>query len=139
VVLGSHEKVAGLGWVVGSLLRNIVSARSIRVVPVAGESLSENGVQGLLDASGGMEGRKSVCRHRGKQEKKRNNKSSKNVRGLDVPSTQIEFDHRNKALNRVIDRGHRKKRFGVCHEAMQIFQSVPSQLLVGFGMVAHTW
>jgi hypothetical protein len=139
VVLGSHEKVAGLGWVVGSLLRNIVSARSIRVVPVAGESLSENGVQGLLDASGGMEGRKSVCRHRGKQEKKRNNKSAKNERGLDVTSTQIEFDHRNKSLNRVIDRGHRKKRFGVCHEAMQIFQSVPSQLLVGFGMVAHTW
>lgn len=71
MVLGSHEEVAGLGRVVGGLLRNIVSARSIRVVPIAGESLSENGVQGLLDASVSMVGRKSVCRHRGKQEKKK--------------------------------------------------------------------
>lgn len=48
-----------------------------------------------------------------------------------MPSTQIEFDHRNETLNRVIDRGHRKKRFGMCHEAMQSIQSVPSQVIVG--------
>jgi hypothetical protein len=56
VVLGSHEEVAGLGGMVGRLLRNIVSTCSVRIVPVAGEGLSENGVQGLLDASARMAG-----------------------------------------------------------------------------------
>jgi hypothetical protein len=40
-----------------------------------------------------------------------------NVRGLDVPSTQIELDHRDKSLHGVIDRRHGKKGFGVRHEA----------------------
>jgi hypothetical protein len=41
---------------VGSLLRDVVSARSIGIVPVASKSLSKNGVQGLLDASARMAG-----------------------------------------------------------------------------------
>jgi hypothetical protein len=70
-----------------------------------------------------MAGRKSVCRHRGKQaggkkEQQKRSPGEKHIRGFDVPSTQIEFDDRNKALNGVVNRGHGKKRFGVCHEAM---------------------
>lgn len=71
VVLGSHEEVARLGRMVGRLLRNIVSTCSVRIVPVAGEGLSENGVQGLLDASASMEGGKiSMSSPRGRKNNK---------------------------------------------------------------------
>lgn len=51
MVLGGHEEVAGLGRVVRGLLGNIVAAGTIGVVPVAGESLAEDGVEWLLYAS----------------------------------------------------------------------------------------
>ena len=41
-----------------------------------------------------------------------------NVRRLDVPSTKIELDHGDKALDGVVDCGHGEECFGVCHEAM---------------------
>ena len=34
-----------------------------------------------------------------------------------MPTTQVEFDHRNKSLHGVIDRGHGKERVGVGHKA----------------------
>lgn len=44
---------------------------------------------------------------------------SGDVRRFDVPPTQVESDNRNKALKRVIDRGHGEEGLGVCHEAMR--------------------
>lgn len=51
VVLGSHEEVARLGRVVGRLFGDVVSSCPVRVVPVAGEDLSEDRVQRLLHTS----------------------------------------------------------------------------------------
>ena len=50
-MLGGHEEIARLGWVVGSLFGNVVSARAIGVVPVAGERLSKDRVQWLFHTS----------------------------------------------------------------------------------------
>lgn len=119
VVLGGHEKVARLGRMVGGLFRNIISTRSIRIVPVAGEGLSEDGVQGLLDASASMAGGKiSMSSSLGRKNNKKRVLGGTNVRRLDVPSTQIELDHRDKALHGVVNCGHGEECFGVCHEAM---------------------
>lgn len=35
-----------------------------------------------------------------------------------MPSTQVELDDGDKALDGVIDRGHGEEGFGVCHEAV---------------------
>lgn len=40
-----------------------------------------------------------------------------NVRRLDVPSTQVEFDHGHKSLNRIINSAHGEESIGVGHEA----------------------
>jgi hypothetical protein len=56
MVVGSHKEVARLGRMVGSLLRDIISPRPIRIVPITSKGFSENGVQGLLDASVSMDG-----------------------------------------------------------------------------------
>jgi hypothetical protein len=50
-VLGGHEEVARLGWVVRRLLGDVVAFGAVWVVPVAGEDLTEDRVQWLLDAS----------------------------------------------------------------------------------------
>lgn len=51
VMFGSHEKVAGLGWMVRGLLRDIVPARVVGVVPVASERFPQHWVQRLLNTS----------------------------------------------------------------------------------------
>lgn len=49
-LLWCHVKVRTLGWVMRSLLRNVVGFRAIVKVPVAGEMLTEDWVEGLLDS-----------------------------------------------------------------------------------------
>jgi len=106
VVLGGHKEIARLGRMMGGLFRNIVSARAIGIVPVAGKSLSENRIQRLLHSTAGCQ--KPVIVQRWS-----------NLRRLEMPSTQIELDHRNKPLDRIIDCGHGEEGIGVCHEARE--------------------
>lgn len=51
MVLGGHEEVARLGRVVRSLFGDVVSTCVVRVVPVSGEGLAEDGVERLLDTA----------------------------------------------------------------------------------------
>ena len=51
VVLGSHVEVAGFWGVVGCLLGDVVAFCVVRELPVAGERLAEDWVEGLLDTS----------------------------------------------------------------------------------------
>lgn len=46
------------------------------------------------------------------------------IRWFDVPSTQVKFDHGDKALNRVLNCRHRKEGFRVGHEAMKALMLV---------------
>jgi len=46
-------------------------------------------------------------------------RSRKAVRRLDVPTTEVELDHRDEALFWVFDCCHGKKSFGVLHEAVR--------------------
>lgn len=48
------------------------------------------------------------------------------IRRLDVPSTQVEPDHRDEPFDRVIDCGHGEKSVGVRHEAIYQNSSVSS-------------
>lgn len=50
MVLGSHEEVAGLGWVVRCLLGDVVSFGAVWVVPVASEDLAQDGIEWLFNA-----------------------------------------------------------------------------------------
>lgn len=94
VVFGSHEKVAGLGWVVRGLLRDVVAFGAIWVVPVAGEDLTQDWVEGLLDASAMLSVTLfCLCT------------DSKRIRRFDVPPTQVELGHCHEALDRVVDLG----------------------------------
>lgn len=51
VVVGSRVEVAGLGWMMGGLLRDVVRPRLVGKVPVACENLAKDRVQRLLDSS----------------------------------------------------------------------------------------
>ena len=107
VMLGSHEEVARLGRVVRRLLGDVVTLRAVWVVPVASEDLTEDGIEWLLDASAILSvtvlALYSVFWGR--------------IRRLDVPATQVELGHSDKALNRVLDVGQGKECLGVGHEA----------------------
>lgn len=86
-MFGGHEKVARLWRMVGGLFGNIISSRAIFVVPVAAERFSEDGVEWFLD---------SATRISPLYQKKK--LLIRDVRRLDMPTTQIELDHSNKSL-----------------------------------------
>lgn len=75
---------------VGRLLGDVVRPRVVRKVPVAGENLAKNGIEGLLDA-----------------------------RRSDVPTAEVEFDDGHESLNGVIDLGYRQEHLRVAHEAVE--------------------
>lgn len=93
-MLRRGEEIARLRRVVGGLFGDIVAAGAIGIVPVTGECLSEDGIEWLFHASV----QPSMFAPVGYQ--------LRNVRRFDVPSTQVEFDHRYKALNGVINGRH---------------------------------
>ena len=41
-----------------------------------------------------------------------------NIRWFDVPAAQVKLDYRDESLCGVVDFGHRKKGFRMCHEAI---------------------
>ncbi len=41
-----------------------------------------------------------------------------NLRWFDMPAAQVKFDHGNESLYWVLDFGHRKKCFRMCHKAV---------------------
>ena len=45
-----------------------------------------------------------------------------------MPATQVELDHRNESLDRILNFRHRKKCFWVGHEAVKFNQSSVQQL-----------
>lgn len=51
VMLRGHEEVARFWGMVGCLFSDVIAAGSVIVVPVAGEGLAEDGIEGFLDAS----------------------------------------------------------------------------------------
>lgn len=69
------------------LLGDVVALGAIWVVPIPGEGLSKDGVEGLLD-----------------------------TRGFDMPSREVELGHGHEALDRVINLRHREEGFRVSHE-----------------------
>lgn len=94
-MLGSHEEVARLGWVMRRLLGDVVAFGAIWVIPVASEDLTQDGIEWLLDAPAmplvTVLALCSIFRNR--------------IRRLDVPATQVELGHSNESLNRVFDIG----------------------------------
>lgn len=59
-----------------------------------------------------------------------------------MPSAKIEFDHRNKALNWVVNCGHRQEGLGVCHEAAAVNQWAYEKLrprLLGYTLKHRSW
>lgn len=104
-MIRSGKEIARLRGVMGGLFRYVVAASSISVVPVAGESFSEDRVERLFHSSvlpSIFAPRCTKCAH---------------IRRFDVPSTQVEFDHRYEALDGIVNRGHREKSFRVGHKA----------------------
>lgn len=89
----------------------------VRIFPITCESLAEDGVERFLDAT-----RTGSAIGRGYRR-------AASIRGPDMPSTQVEFDHRNESLNWIIDLGHGQKRFRVCHEAVDHIVSLFSSTL----------
>ena len=111
---GGHEEITRFWWVVGGLFGDVVPARAIGVVPVAGEGFAQDRIQRLFHASAIDDHVKiELLCFIGIEY------GSGDVRRFDVPPTQIESNHRNKALKRVIDCGHREESLGVCHEAVR--------------------
>lgn len=51
--------------------------------------------------------------------------SSKYLRWLDMPSTQVKLDHGNESLYRVVDIRHAEHNFGVGHETMVLLVNMP--------------
>lgn len=99
-----HEEIARLWRVVRRLLGNVVTAGSIRVVPVAGEDLAQDWVQRFLDASVSHQlvlvGGVVIC-----------------VRWFDVPATQVELGHCYESLDGVFDLRHGQQGLWMGHEA----------------------
>lgn len=91
-MLRGGEEIARLRRVVGGLFGDIVAAGPIGVIPVAGEGLSQNGIEWLFHSpaypsvfiAGYLDW-------------------TWNIRRFDVPSTQIEFHHGDKAFDGVIN------------------------------------
>ena len=78
------------------LFGDIVGLRLIGQVPVAGEDLAKNWVEGFLDS-----GR------------------------ADMPAAQIELDNGNEPLDGVVDVGNWEKHLGVTHEAVEKASQLP--------------
>lgn len=81
MVLGCHVEVAGLGRVVGGLFGDIVAVCLVWEFPIAGESFAQDWVQWFLDSSAS-----SLVLAPPKH-------PAEDLRGLDVPTTQVEFNH----------------------------------------------
>jgi hypothetical protein len=76
------------------LFGDIVSTSIVWIVPIASESLAEDGIQGLLHTADPTS--VNMLEAQGEW----------SVRWFDVPATQVEFDDRNKTLQRVSDGRH---------------------------------
>jgi len=79
------------------LFGNVVAASMIRKFPVASKSLAQNGVEWLLDASAVV--LTAGCR---------NWRAEAGLRRFDMPSTEVELDHRHESLDGVVNFGHRE-------------------------------
>ena len=104
MVFRRHEEIARFGWVVRCLLRDIVAASAIGIIPIAGEDFTQDWVQRLLDAP--------VLILVGAHEM-----VVDGIRWFDVPTTQVELGHCYESCNRVLDFRHWQKCFWVSHEA----------------------
>jgi hypothetical protein len=78
------------------LLGDVVCPLSSFQIPIAGENLTKNGVQRLLDAW-----------------------------WTNMPATQVELYYRNEALRRIVYRGDMQKHLGMTHEVGNSFQHTP--------------
>lgn len=89
------------------LLRNVegLGSRKGLEVPVASEPLTENWIQGLLDATAEMSALGTW------------NIDGTHVRRFDMPSTQVELNDGNEALLGIIDGRHREQGLRMLHEA----------------------
>jgi hypothetical protein len=88
---------------VRGLFGDVVASCVVRIVPVACEGLTEDRVQRLLNAARQVRMITSTD-------------TPGDLRRSNVPTTQVEFDNRDKSINRVIDVGHRKKSVRMSHE-----------------------
>jgi hypothetical protein len=107
MVFGSHVEIARLGRMMRRLFRDVVASGMIRKFPIAGECLSQDGVEWFLNATA----RLSECRVK-------NCDSKRGLRRLDVPTTEVELYRRYKSLNWIVDVGHWEQSLWMCHETI---------------------
>ena len=105
-MLGGHEEVARLGRVVRRLFGDVVALGAVWVVPVACEDFTQDGVERLLDSPKSHQLLLVGARRR-----------RRCIRGLDVPTTQVELFHCYESLYGVFHLGYREKCLRMCHEA----------------------
>lgn len=110
------------------MLGDVVSFGAVWVVPVAGEDLTENGVERLLDASVMLSATVlALCL-----------RCVNCIRRLDVPPTEVELGHSDKALDGVLDVGQWQECLGMGHEAVRLsvlfYQGIHRKILSHFVM-----
>jgi hypothetical protein len=106
------------------LFRDVVALGTVWVIPVTCKDFTQDGVERLFDSPASHQlllmgaGTQWIC-----------------IRGLDVPTTQVELCHCYESLHWVVNLGNRKKCLRMCHEATHQSAYAP---LVACNMLLHT-
>jgi hypothetical protein len=93
-MFGRHEEVARLGRVVRRLFGDVVALGAVRIVPVSCEDFTQDGIERLFDSPNSHQlllvgvGTRRIC-----------------IRGLDVPTAQVELCHCYESLDGVFNLG----------------------------------
>ena len=106
----SHEEITRFGRMMRGLFGYVIAPCAIWIIPVACESLSEYRIEWLLySTTSQLAPLSNICHQ-------------VVLRRLDMPTTEVEFDNRNKSLYRIFDFGQSQKYFRMCHKARPIHQ-----------------